>query len=587
MFLDKLDKYNVVDIMSTNIVKVHYKSSRREAIKKMLDQGVEDTVVYGDEEKIMAVLTFKDIIKSIELENDLEKSVNIIGTQDVVDIGADEKAIEARNIMRKKRIGRLPVKKENEIVGIVRINDILNKVYSKIDKMYETLESVLNNIHEGVCVIDKDGMVLLWSKQATKLYGVKSEEIVGNKLEDFFPTALLLTALEEKQPIENVYHSPRKGSYVIISAVPIFVDDELVGAVSTDRDITETANLSVELQSTKEKLSFLQLEVNKINEGQHSFHKVIGKSEIIKKRIDKAKKVALTNSSVLIGGESGTGKEVFARAIHQASGRKGPFVAINCSAIPESLFESEMFGYEGGAFTGALSKGKIGKLELADKGTLFLDEIGDMPLYMQAKLLRVIQDRQVVRVGGEDPIDIDIRIISATHRDLKKMVAEGTCREDLFYRLNVVNIQLPSLKHRKEDIPIFIRAFMNEFCKENNLSLPKIDAEVFHILMDYDWPGNIRELKNTVEHLVVFSKNGEISKSSIPEEMLDRVHDVDSSITVQTYDLKENIKNMEIETIRKAMEAVDGNKNQAAKLLNIPRSTLYHKIKFCNLVEYL
>ncbi|MCC5909150.1 MAG: sigma 54-interacting transcriptional regulator [Clostridiaceae bacterium] len=587
MFLDKLDNYTVLDIMSTNVLKIHYKSSRKEAIKKMLDHKVEDIVVYNDEDQIMAVLTFKDIIRSVETEENLEKAVAIHGTQDVVSIDEGAKAIEARNLMRKKSIGRVPVIKENKVVGIVRIHDILNKVYSKIDEMHEALGHILHNLHEGVCVIDKNKIVILWSKQAEKLYRVKSEEIVGRQLEEFFPTALLLRALQENKPIENVYHSPRKGSYAIISAIPIFIGDELVAAVSTDRDITETANLSIELETTKEKLDYLQMEVNKINEAQYSFDKVFGKSEIIKEKIDKATQVASTNSSVLIGGESGTGKEVFARAIHQASGRKGPFVAINCSAIPESLFESEMFGYEGGAFTGALNKGKVGKVELADKGTLFLDEIGDMPLYMQAKLLRVLQDRQVVRVGGEDPIDIDIRIISATHRNLKTMVAQGSFREDLFYRLNVVSIQLPSLKYRKEDIPIFMRQFMNEFCKENNLSLPKINAEVFHALMNYDWPGNIRELKNTVEHLVVFSKNREITMESIPEEILEKVQDADNTDVTQTYDLQENIKSIEMDIIRKAMEAADGNKKQAAKLLNIPRSTLYYKIKFYNIKEYL
>ncbi|ABR46888.1 sigma54 specific transcriptional regulator, Fis family [Alkaliphilus metalliredigens QYMF] len=587
MFFDQLDNYTVRDIMSTDVLKIHHRSSRMEAIRKMLEHNVEEIIIYNDEEKVVGVLTFKDIMRPVKFERDLEIQLESHEVQEVLDISEGAKAIEARNLMRREKIGRLPVTKNDEVIGIVRTKDILDKVYSKIDEMHEALGHIIHNLHEGVCVVDKDGIVMLWSDTAEKLYRVKSKELLGKKLESFFPTALLLTVLKSEKPIRNVYHSPRDKSYAIISAVPIYINGELVAAVSTDRDITETANLSVELETTKEKLDYLQMEVNKINENQYSFDKVLGKSQVIKEKIDKAKQVASTNSSVLIGGESGTGKEVFARAIHQVSGRKGPFVAINCSAIPENLFESEIFGYEGGAFTGALNKGKIGKVELAENGTLFLDEIGDMPLYMQAKLLRVLQEKQIVRVGGEKPVDVDVRIISATHRNLKTMVMEGKFREDLFYRLNVVNIQLPSLKYRVEDIHIFLNQFMAEFCKENNLSIPKISMEVFHTLMNYDWPGNIRELKNTVEHLVVFSKNGEIIMSSIPEHILEKIGDSQYVDTPENYDLQENIKHIETVTIRKAMEVVNGNKMQAAKLLNIPRSTLYYKIKFYNIKEYL
>ena len=228
--------------------------------------------------------------------------------------------------------------------------------------------------------------------------------------------------LKSKEPVENIIHSPRKNTYVNISALPLIKSGKLIGVVSTERDVSEITNLSRELEFTKEKLDYLQVEVRKMNEDKFSFGNIVGKSKIMTHTIDRAYQVASTTSSVLISGESGTGKEVFARAIHQSSGREGAFVAINCSAIPESLFESEMFGYESGAFTGALSKGKIGKIEIANGGTLFLDEIGDMPLHMQAKLLRVLQERQLMRVGGDKSISLDVRVISATHRNLEDMV---------------------------------------------------------------------------------------------------------------------------------------------------------------------
>ncbi len=587
MYLDKLDKYSVRDIMSNDFVKLHYSTSRKEVIEKMLTHQVGEIIICNDRDELLTLFTFKDIFTAMDGEDDFDITLASEEKKEIVSINPGAKAIEARDLMQKRAVGRLPVMEGKKIIGIVRVYDILNKVYSKVDQMHEVFGTIINNLHEGVCLVDKEGTVILWTERIEKIYNIKSEEILGKKLKEFFPTALLLRALEEKKTIENVYHSPKKDSYAIISAVPIFIEGEFAGAVSTDRDITENTNLSMELESAKEKLDFLQTEVNKIHEEQYTFDKVNGKSEVILEKIHTAVQVAKTNSSVLIGGESGTGKEVFARAIHQASDRVGPFVAINCSAIPENIFESEMFGYEGGAFTGALNKGKVGKVEFADKGTLFLDEIGDMPLYMQAKILRVLQDRQIVRVGGEEPIDVDIRIISATHRDLKAMMTAGKFREDLFYRLNVVNIQLPGLRFRKEDIPLLLNQFIHEFCSENNIAEPKINSEVFQVLMSYDWPGNIRELKNTVEHLVVFSKNKEIVMSSIPVQILEKLEGTREINSIKTFELQENINYIEINTIKKAMEAVEGNKMRAAKLLKIPRSTLYYKIKFHNIKEYL
>lgn len=588
MLFNRLDQYTVSDIMRKDLLKVSCDMSMKNAIKQMMDRNIEDLIVVDKEENVIGIMSFMDmmkVMKDIPKTNSFEDKITKHAIKDVIVIDGNAKAIEARNIMQQKGIGRLPVVVDNKLVGIIRVREILNEVYGRIDDTMQTFRYILDNLHEAVCAVNKDGVVVLWCGKAEKLYGVKEEEIVGRKLEELFPTGLLLTVLKEKKPIENVIHSPREGNYVNISAMPLFINGELVGGVSTDRDITEVRNLSLELEATKEKLDYLQMEVNKINEDKYSFGQTLGKSDAIREKINRAMQVASTTSSVLIRGESGTGKEVFARAIHQASDRKGPFVAINCSAIPENLFESEMFGYEGGAFTGALNKGKIGKIELANKGTLFLDEIGDMPLYMQAKLLRVLQERQVVRVGGEKPIDIDVRIISATHRDLKVMVKEGKFREDLYYRLNVVSLEIPSLKDRKEDIPMFVKYFMEEFCKENNISAPRIVPEVLQVLMNHQWPGNVRELKNTVEHLVVFSKEGEISIESMPEHLLGQV-DYHKEIEV-VYDLQENIKKIEMDTIKRAMETAEGNKAQAAKLLNIPRSTLYYKIKFYDMVEYL
>ncbi len=450
----------------------------------------------------------------------------------------------------------------------------------------EAVKNILNAIHEAVCIVDKDGIVVHWSKKSETLFNVKTDHILGKPLKDFFPTALLLSVLENKKEAKNIYVSPRKGTYVVVSSKPLYYNNHFIGAISTDKDVTEMTNLTFELEETKDRLNQLREEVNKLSEEKFSFGQILGKSEVIKQKIDRAKQVAKTNTGILITGESGTGKEIFARAIHQHSSRKGNFVAINCSAIPENLFESEMFGYVGGAFTGALKQGKGGQFENANQGTLFLDEISDMPMHMQAKLLRVLQENKVMRIGADTPQEIDVRIISASNKDLRKMVDIGTFREDLYYRLNVIKVELPPLRERKDDIPILVESFMDKFCSQNNMDVPKLRPEVFNVLTNYNWQGNIRELKNTVEHLVVFSKNGKIELESVPEQIIERSLSKARN-GEKSFDLQTCVAKTEMEVLRKVMEMVDGNKSKAAKILNIPRSTLYYKLKYYKMTDLL
>ena len=435
---------------------------------------------------------------------------------------------------------------------------------------------ILDNLHEAVCVVDKEKRVLFWSKKSEELFEIKKEEIIDEKLSDFFPNALLLKVVDERKAIENIILSPKEGSYVILSGIPLYSDGEFLGAVATDRDVTEIINTSRNNENDKSGENVTNFERG------DCFDNIIGQSEIIENKINKAARVARTNSSIIISGKTGTGKEIFARTIHCYSKRKGDFVPVNCSAIPESLFESEMFGYVEGAFTGASTKGRLGKFQKAHKGTLFLDEIEALPLTMQPKLLRVLQDKEIVPVGGDKKINVDVRIIAATNKDLRKLVEEGKFREDLYYRLNVVDINLPELQERKKDIPLFINHFIDQFCQENNIyTRPKIEPKVLKFLIEYPWNGNVRELKNTVEHLVLFSRNGMITKESIPDYIIAE----NDKKQKETFDLKENLKEKEINLIKKAMKKTEGNKKLAAELLNIPRSTLYYKLNNYNLEE--
>lgn len=449
----------------------------------------------------------------------------------------------------------------------------INNGFRNID--YMMLKSILDCIYEAVCIIDQDGTVVIWNKAAEKLYDISYDEIMGESIEDFFPDAVVNNVRKTGIPIENKYHSPREASYILANSMPLYIEGIFKGAISTDRDYAEVKKLYTELENANSKLIFLENEVKKIS---GVFGNIIGKSPNIVKKIDMARQIAPTHASVMITGESGTGKEVFARGIHELSGRTGLFVPVNCSAIPSELFESEFFGYCSGAFTGANKKGKMGIFEIANKGTVFLDEIGDMPLHMQAKLLRVLQEREIVRLGGEKNIKLDLRVIAATNKDLRKMVEQNSFREDLFYRLNVVEISLPPLRERKEDIPIFIDHFIKDFSCANLKSIVEIRREVISILNEYRWPGNIRELMNVIERIIVTTKNGIIEKNSIPEYIISELIKNEQQ-RVYSLDLTVAVKELEMDSIKKALKLTKNNKSKAASLLNIPRTTLYHKLE--------
>lgn len=309
------------------------------------------------------------------------------------------------------------------------------------------------------------------------------------------------------------------------------------------------------------------------------FPEIIGKSKVMQEIFYIMEMVAESNANVLITGESGTGKELVARAIHRKSLRnEKPFVIVDCTTIPENLLESELFGHEKGAFTGATER-KIGLIELANEGTVFLDEIGELPMSLQKKLLRFLQEKEIQRIGGTQRIKVDVRVISATNRDLEKAVAEGTFREDLFWRLNVVRINLPPLRERKEDIPLLVNHFLHKFSKENNKPIPQLEPEVMDALINYDWKGNIRELANVIERSVVLSPSGLISLKYLPKRIQEVTGWTDSS--------NNSLNLMEIEksVILKALNSTGWNQTKAAEILGISRKQLRTKMKHHGLLQ--
>lgn len=567
----------VCDVMSKKYATILEQETMEHAVFVMLMKKLDDIYIVDSRFKLKGVFTLSDVSRVMNEKINLKQPIMHFMQSKVLTISELNTLLEARDLMVKHGIGRLPVVVNDEIVGVVRTDEIRDSFYMKMEELGHQLNHIINNIHEAVCVVDDYGVVLVWNNNAEKLYGVKAEEIIGEPLSKYFPNALLLRVLKEREAIENVHHSPRVKSNIAISAQPIYIEGRFVGAVSTDRDITEVEMLSNALANETRKVEFLKEEMKRM--ADDGFGELIGKCPELQKNIDIARQVAPTTASIMINGESGTGKEVFARSIHIQSKRSGLFVPVNCSAIPSELFESEFFGYEAGAFTGANRKGKSGIFELADGGTVFLDEIADLQMSMQAKLLRVLQENEIRRVGGETTKKVDVRVVSATNKDLKKMMEEGKFREDLFFRLNVIEINLPPLRERGTDIDLFINKFLTDLSLKTGRKKPAIQIEALNLLRKYKWKGNVRELRNTIEQLFILCNDGVIRVGSIPQYIRDALKQPVVSALTDSMDLNEVVKEIECRTIKKALELTAGNKAAAAKLLNVKRTTLHYKIE--------
>lgn len=445
--------------------------------------------------------------------------------------------------------------------------------------------ALLDVLEEAICVIDAENRVVGWNRRAEMLYGIAAAEIIGQPIGKFFSNLMVTQAMLDGRLVREAYHKPCPGTHVLINAQPVRMDGKIVGGVSAERDITEVVNLNQQLSEAGNEVRSLREEIDKIQATADEFSAIYGHSPLVMEAVRVARRVAATNVSVLLRGESGSGKELFASAIHRASGRRGQFVAINCGAIPASLFESELFGYAAGSFTGADKKGKLGYLEQAHAGTLFLDEIGEMPKEMQVKLLRVLQEQRFHRVGGK-PVHVDIRVIAATHRDLEAMIARGDFREDLYYRLNVVTILLPSLRERRDDIPELVHRGIQHFSQVHGKQIRRLEPAVMAALLDYEWPGNVRELYNVLERMVILCDDAVLTLANLPSGLTNdyAAGGTGAALQPQTrpaagQSLTDTTEAMERDLIGRVLAEVNFNKLLAAKKLGIPRSTLYYKMK--------
>jgi len=441
------------------------------------------------------------------------------------------------------------------------------------------IDNVLESIHNDVLITDGRGVILEVSPSFNESYGTTEDEVVGNtvyemeKKQVFYPSVTVLV-LQNKQKI-TMLQQTKTGRKLVVTAVPIFSKEgEIEKVVSYSHDITDFIELKEQYEKMEKLMKRYSSEIRELREREMAVPGIIVKSPEMKNALELAMKVASVESNVLITGESGVGKNLVARLIHQKSPRsKGPFIEINCGAIPENLLESELFGYEKGAFTGAHREGKIGKIELAQDGTLFLDEIGELPLNLQVKLLKVIQEKTLTKVGGTKQINVDFRLIAATNKDLEMLVKKQQFREDLFYRLNVVPINIPPLRERKEDI----LPLMMHFLEQANLQYRKKKTLLKHAvdtLMAYDWPGNVRELENVMERIVVTTDEDIVGEEELPDCLkLKAANKLDEGLT-----LKYALEKLEKEMVQKAYERYKTSVG-VAKALGISQPSAARKLK--------
>ena len=442
---------------------------------------------------------------------------------------------------------------DDEVNLLKTLSDILSK------NGYDV--SVARDAHTALRTLEKGGFdIALLDVRMPQMNGVELLEKIKQEHREI--EVIIMTAYGT---IDTAVKSIKLGAYAYMLK-PLDIDEMLTNIQKI-----------VKLRALKDEARFLQWQL----EEKHGYKNIIGNSGAIKRVAETIKKVSATDSTVLTMGGSGTGKEMVTDAIHYSSRRYAkPYVKINCAAFPENLLESELFGYEKGAFTGA-DKQKKGKFEVADGGTLFLDEIGDMPLAMQAKLLRVLEKGEFERLGGNEVIKVNVRFIAATNQNLEKMIKEKHFRSDLFYRLNTVIINLPSLVERKEDIPLLIGHFIEKFSTEMNKKAPEVVKEAMDLIMSYPWPGNVRELANAIERATIFCEDGVIRPSDLPPNIQAGHAEVPSAET--SGDL--TLEALEKRHISNTLKHTRGNKNEAARVLGIHRETLYKKIKKFNIED--
>ncbi|WP_078592793.1 sigma 54-interacting transcriptional regulator [Evansella clarkii] len=548
-----------------------------ENIISSMHNGV--VIVNGERKVLFMNHSAVQLLKAEGMETegrDIRDFVPATRIPEVIDKGASTIGEEISLFGRQCIVNRTPFYEDGKRIGAISVIQDISEV-KQYQKLLKQLEAIIEFTTDGIYVVDNKGITLFVNQAYEQITGFSRAELVGEHMQDlmengYIDQSVSLLVLEKKEQV-SIMQKINGRKDVIVTGNPVFNDDGTIELVVTSvRDITQLNELRKELMKAKT--------FSKINQHRYSFkledseEVIVFESNIMNEIYEQVHQIAPYPTSVLLTGPSGSGKEVIANLIHNCSQRnKQPFIKVNCGAIPEQLLESELFGYVPGAFTGASREGKIGLLELADQGTVMLDEIGEMPLSLQVKLLRVLQEKQIYRIGSNKPIKLDIRIISATNQNLENQIKKGVFREDLYYRLKVIEIKIPPLFERKEDIGVLVEYFFQHYCQLYSIHKElSQDAKAF--LLSYQWPGNVRELKNMVENLIVSVPSSVIEPYNLP------FHITEGNNTGER-NLKDRVdkfeKRLVMETLRQSPSI-----RKAAKELGINHSTLVKKLKRWN-----
>ncbi|MDN3016185.1 sigma 54-interacting transcriptional regulator [Paenibacillus sp. BSR1-1] len=486
-----------------------------------------------------------------------------------------------------------PIFENKILIGVIIIIDNLTNIESLMEELQitkeweEKLRTLVKLAYDAIALVDKYGVITMVNKGFCELLGANEKDLVGKSTITDFQDLAIKEVLEMRIPLQGVTKIINS-KQCLISNLPIMNNGVLVGAISkiTFRGLKQLHDALNKVSKLSDDKAFSQ------NNGtKYSIADIVGSSNKIKKAKKEAYSASQSRSTVLLVGESGTGKELFAHGIHTASSLSGSFIKVNCAAIPGELLESEFFGYTEGAFSGAKKGGKKGKFELAQNGTLFLDEIGDMPINLQSKLLRVLQEKEFEPVGGTKTISLKIRIIAATNKNLEEMIKKGTFREDLYYRLNILRINIPPLRERISDIPEITDAILERLNK-SGFYIKGITDSAKNVFLKYNWPGNIRELQNILERAANLSTDGYIDIPDLPEYILEHQNSdifnysekmIEEKTVINPKDFKENLNQKERALITEALKQANWNKSEASKILGISRTWLYSKMRKYNI----
>jgi len=549
--------------------RINESSPENSLFAKVLKSGKAELNLYDKKNPICQTCNSSDTCKElksmilpIKVEND------IIGVASFVSFNAAQD-----QLMVEKKEEYLELLKhfaesiEKEIMSIKMVN--------KLNMGIAEINGIINSINRSIIILNKEQRIIYINSKAIKSLNINfsADKIINKRI----------SSIIKNFKAEDTNNKEVIGSWTI-SGKPVKVIYKINYIILDNKNVSTIINFD-----TLDEIISIAMTYN--SDDETTFENIIGRSQIMQDVIEKAKIAAKSDSTIFLHGTSGTGKELFARSIHNASYRKdGPFVAVNCAALPENLIESELFGYEKGAFTGASQKGKTGKFEQANNGTLFLDEIADLPLHLQAKLLRVLQDKKIDRIGGSSQINVNVRIISATHKNLEEMVRNNEFREDLFYRLNVIPLHLPSLKDRGEDVLLCSEYIIKKLCLKMNKSPKRISKDVETMFMGYSWPGNVRELENVLEYAINFSFDDEITAENLPEYFLAKYakkDNVDESINIESPEI-DNLKSLdditkeyEKKLLRNLLSKYGNDtaaKKKIAEKLGMSITTLYRKL---------